>query len=272
MSELDIAHTDVQTLVKRMLAETATVVQDMKLYAGDQSIDYLQNKDLMPDKSEIVSFHTSTSRNNAYPDYFKFRRVMRASPKLFSKRFIYVGTHPSKSHNEAVAAASRMAWQLVRERTAMYPKSTAPDSKHTPTLNLYNSIRSFVNGSMVTNTRSSIRDAIMESEGDAIYEISNIAPYASTSEARSYYHRVGGIIWYAANRVQRKFPQLGVFYGFAPAGGALKNASYGHKYNLPVLRIGTKEQASGPWSKPGQNHRKRLRQVRRVERIFKDGP
>ena len=121
---------------------------------------------------------------------------------------------------------------------------------------LLDSITSYVNGDKVFSAGSAIR----ASEGAAYFELTNTAEYGSTAEARAVYvTRQQGLIFYAANKVSRKYPQLGITFNFKPV--ALHGLS--HIYDIPVLTITSKANIVGRWARPGANIRKADRQARR---------
>lgn len=188
--------------IRRDLSEP---IQLEKLKAHRVWVDYGQDEGYLPVDKLVVSYVTSTTANNRYIGVQNFRKNMAQSyAKNWSRPFIIVGD--DRSWRKMIAEAAMWARTQVNVRTMQYPKGLS-------TGHLKSMITSEVNGIRTGTPRT----AILNSESAPIYEISNYAEYGSTAEARAFYSAMRGIIFYVANRVQRKFPALGVFFYYAKA-------------------------------------------------------
>jgi hypothetical protein len=230
-------------------------MQLAKVRISKDELGILQRKSPpeFPANENITSFVTSTHQRNAFKDIDHFYKQMIISPKLWLKKFIYLpDTDSDAGLNEMIAEAADMAIKLAHSKTASYPRYDGIR----PTRKLLSSITTYVNGIEAYSVSSAIRN----SEGAAYFELANIAEYGSTAEARAVMVTgQQGLIFYAANRVQRKYPTLGITFNFKP----VELHGLQHKYDIPVLTITSKEQSVGRWARPGSNIRKRARQTRR---------
>lgn len=244
--------------VQNIRKQTTGRIQSAKIRASKDAIGRAQAAGDMPeDKKDITSYVTSTNPANRYVDIDKFYRVMAAKPdKYWQKKFIH--TASDLGDYQKIADATNYALQEITARTPVAAKSSAPGH---PGL-LRRSIKTLVDG---RESNSPGQDIIRDSAAAPIVEITNYAEYASTAEARSFFSAQAGIIYYVAQRTQTKYPELGIFFYYSKAD------AFGlpHVYDVPVLRISTPENATGKWGKPGVNARKRLKHVRRINRVFK---
>jgi hypothetical protein len=224
-------------------------IQRSKVNASKVTITQLQNTGQLPPNKDITSYVTSTKgARNRFDNIGNFYKVMEQSPKLWSKRFIYVPKQTES--NERIAEAAAMAIKLVQSKTQAYPRIET-------TGHLLGSIRTYVNGLPVNAPVTQLRN----SAETPLFELTNTAEYGSTAEARAVYvtHQ-NGLLFYAANRVQTKFPELGIMFRY----GRAEDFGLPHVYNVPVLTIGSTEDVSGPWVRPGENMRRRKKQRRRI--------
>ena len=229
-------------------------IQVFKVDGSKDTISRLQSADRFAPNKDITSYVTSTHQRNRYNDINRFYAVMEKAPKFWNKRFIYV-SDSDEILNDRIAEAAAMAVKIVYTKTAAYP--VVGPTRIPRTGKLLDSIRTYVN----SEPEFSFGSAIRNSEGSALFELTNRAEYGSTAEARAVYvTRQQGLIFYAANRVQTKFPDLGVMFRFAKA----EDFELPHIYNVPVLTIGSKDDVHGPWRRPGENIR-RLAKKRRAQ-------
>jgi hypothetical protein len=181
---------------------------------------------------------------------------MIKSPKYWDKRFIYIPEQGTDSEvNERIAKAAVLAKQLAERQYQAYPRMRSTGLLKESVVTEVNGKREFIT-----------TPAILKSEGTAYFTLYNTAEYASTAEARAVYVTMQrGLIFYAANRVQTKFPDLGVRFTYMP------QAEHGlpHIYDIPLLEISSKENITGPWSKPGTNMRARRRDERRRANLLR---
>ena len=233
--------------VQQLNKKITTYVQVRKVNASKITINNFQVRNEFALNDQITSYVTSTHQSNRYENIDRFYRVMNKSPKYWNKRFFYYG--PRGGSNERILAAALMAIEIAEQKTLAYPRISS-------TGHLLDSIRTYVNGPYTETPALDIR----RSKGSALFELVNIAEYGSTAEARAVYvTRQQGLLFYAANRVQRRFPELGIMFRYAKA------EAFGlpHVYNVPVLTIGSIDDVSGPWVRPGENIRRRKRERRR---------
>jgi len=241
--------------LRKIRRDLSLPIQLEKLKAHRDWVAWGQDTGYLPENDLVVSYVTSTNQNNRYIGVNNFQKNMKKSyAKNWNKRFIIVGD--DRSWRKQIAEAALWARTQIHVRTLQYPKGVS--SGH-----LKSMITPEVNGVRVENPRN----AILNSDVAPIYEISNYAEYGSTAEARAFYSSMNGIIYYVANRVQRKFPALGVFFYYAKA----QDRGLDHIYDVPVLRIAAPEDATGKWSKPGDRIRRRLKAVRSINRRLKGG-
>jgi hypothetical protein len=222
-------------------------IQTAKVNASKDYITDLQNKKELPLNKDITSYVTSTKgARNRFDNIDNFYKLMERSPRLWDKRFIYV---PKRTEsNERIAEAAALAMHLAHRNTVAYGKVSGK---------LEGSITSYVNGFRADNPIP----AIINSSDTPLFELTNTAEYGSTAEARAVYvTRQNGLLFYAANRVQTKFPELGIMFRY----GRAEDFGLPHVYNVPVLTIGSTEDVSGPWVRPGENIRRRRKQRRRI--------
>jgi hypothetical protein len=246
-----------QKAVRQLNNKIKLNIQAVKISASKTEIGKLQAANRFPPNKDITSYVISTHPRNKFNDINRFYDVMSKGAKWWDKKFIYVA--PQGSNNERIAEAAVMAKAITETKTLAYPQnySSSGPRRTASTGHLSRSIRTWVNGTETTTPASSIQN----SSGVALFELVNTAEYGSTAEARAVYvTRQNGLIFYAANRVQRKFPELGIMFRFAKA------ADFGlpHIYNVPVLTIGSPEQVNGPWVRPGGNIRKERKRNRRM--------
>ena len=245
--------------IKEIQRQTTGLIQANKLRASANAIRYQQQKGNMPaDKADITSYVTSTNPKNRFVDIDRFRRVMKARPdKYWQSKFIFLSSEIDTY--ETIAEAADIATKEVIARTPQGTKAGRPGRS---VGHLKRSVTTYVDGVEVINTKKAIMDA-----GDSapIFELTNIADYGSTAEARAYFSAMGGIIYYVAKRMQTRYPQLGILFYYAKA------QAFGltHVYDVPVLRISSPAKATGAWSRPGVRGRTRLKSIRRINRVFK---
>ena len=233
--------------IKKLSNNIRLQIQRGKVSASKSTISRLQAKNQFAPNEDIISYVSSLSAANRYLDINRFYTWMERSPKKFNSKFFYRST--SDVSNERIMEAAMMAIEIAERNTRSYPI-------HTTTGHLFNSIRTFVNGPEALTPLTAIKN----SEGSAVFEMANIAEYGSTAEARALYiTKQGGLLFYAADRVQKKFPDLGIMFRYAKA----EDFGLPHKYNVPVLTIGSTDDVSGPWVRPGNNHRRRQKEYNR---------
>lgn len=242
--------------LKRINNDIRGHIQREKVFASKGAISKLQNKDKFPPNKDIVSYVTSLNPKNRYNSVTRFWAQMSISPKYWDKKFIHINAGQT-ADNKQISEAARMAVNLVYTQTLKYPRY---DSRYyVPTYRLSSNLQSYVNGSITQNAVRSIE----QSDGPAVFQITNLADYASSAEAHAmFYYKMGGIIFWAAQKVQRKYPGLGVLFNYSRP----EEFGASHKYDLPVLTIGPKDLVGTRWSRPGRREKARRRLKARLRR------
>lgn len=241
--------------VKKLTNDLKRQVQVYKVDASRTTIGGLQSQERFPPDKLITSYVTSTNAKNKYEDIDRFWGVMEKAPKYWLKRFIYIPEIVGGDLNKRIAAAAKEAKLIADRQYQAYPRIRS-------TGHLINSVVTEVNGAEVFNTTA----AIMDSTGTAYFKIWNKAEYASTAEARAVYvTQQRGLIFYAANRIQTKYPDLGVRYYYMDQ----SEHKQAFKYDVPALIISSKENTRGNWHRPGYRIRDRRRTARREANLFR---
>lgn len=239
-------------------------VQKAKVDYSRQVINQLQVRDeFAKDKKDIISYHTSLNQSNRYIDIDKFWSVMLKSPKKWDKKFYYV---TSGGGSDEIYRAAKMAIDIARKQIQGYPDPALAHKNNRPGHPgmLLDSMRFTVDGSPTSNPLGDISSHT----GGPVFEMATTTPYASTAEASSYFSAQSGLLYYAASRVQKKFPSVGVLFYYSKADSALGLGGFGHKYDVPVVRIGPPDSATGKWGRPGTRRKKRQKFRRALERNY----
>ena len=231
-------------------------VQDEKIKASMDWVRYMRNEGVFPeDPKQQVSYTTSTNQGNRYVGASRFWVAMDKSwAKNWKKRFIHVGS--DENLTQRIADASEWAFNQVLIRTQSYPD---PSLGYPQTGTLLRNVTATVNN---RNVDGGMRQAILRSEETPVVHISNYAEYGSTAEARSYYSAQGGIIFYVAKQLQRRYPDLGITFYYDKA----QDRGLPHIYDVPTLAVSSPENNFGKWSVPGDRTRRRARAIRRINR------
>ena len=217
-------------------------IQSGKVNASKKTITKLQGEDRFSE--EYTSYVTSITPNNRYADPANFFSWMERSPKKWDKKFIFIGAFDS---NARIKQASIDAIRIAQAQTRKY----GVDSGH-----LLNSLWPFINGRMINNPVEEFANA----GSGPVFTLLNAAEYGATSETNAlFYAKIGGIIYYTAKAIQRRYPELGVSYYYTEA--AKVGAS--HKYQLPTLAIGPASTVTGGLARPGSRRKARAGRNRR---------
>lgn len=224
--------------IKSAVQGARQYVQDEKIQISRRTITKFQYGDRWPDKYN--SFVTSETRRNRYKDPDKFFAVMHSKPQWYARKFIFrpIDDYASK----LIRQATIDAYNLIIRKAQAYGTITGHYSA---------SFQIRLDGALLSNITQ--LDVL---NNDSVTQILNTAEYAGTSEKNAlYFSGIGGIIYYAANMIKRNYPQLGVRYVYN------RSATVGvrHKYDVPVLTIGSRENVIDKIKKPGRNHRRRDR-------------
>jgi len=230
--------------IKSAVEGSRQYVQDEKIQIARRTITRFQYADRWPD--DYNSFVTSEKSGNLYKDPSKFFRVMHYKPQWYARKFIF---RPRAKSSSLIRQATLEAYSIIINQTRQIPSITG----------LYgSSFKVMLDGKLLSNIRQ--LDSLND---DSITKIVNTAPYAGAMEKNKlYFSSLGGVIYYAAQTIKRKYPQLGVRFVYERA-SAIQGTN--HKYDVPVLSIGTRTSIIDKISKPGKNHRRRDR-IRRSKR------
>lgn len=218
--------------------QAAQWVQDNKIAISKGTIRGAQSLGEWP--KEYLSYHTSVNKRNLYKDHNKFFRVMKSKPQLFRKKFIFLNPVDASS---SLPEAAKLAYRLIQQQASMFYDTGAYGR----------AFRMELNGELVSNL-----SAFDTLDAASIISFTNIVPYASTLDARALYvNKVGGIMFYAAKKVEKAFPEVGVLFTFV-------QGDY-HKYALPYLALGSRGNLQTGITRPGKNLRGRRRRAKRAE-------
>jgi len=241
--------------IKAGIAKVAQFIQDEKVDISQDTIKTLQRLGAYP---EVYNSWVGTkNKANLYVDPEKFFRVMRATPKAFDKDFFF---EPTGSNSELIRKATIDAFDIIYASTRDY--IAAPNVSGTPNQStgfLLRSYRIEVDGRYITSTNE------LENIAGNTVRIVNLAEYASTAEVNAlYYANTSGIMYFAANTIARKYPELAINFGWNKAD--IVQGTY-HNYEIPVLTIGAKGTVNEGIDKPGVRLRRdKRRNFRRSNR------
>lgn len=213
-------------------------VQDNKIAISKGTIRGAQAQDLWP--KEYLSYHTSLNKRNQYKDHDKFFRVMHSKPSLFRKKFIFLNPVDASAR---LAEAAIFTNQIIQQQASKFTQSGAYGR----------AFRMELDGALVTNPT-----LLKDLSKNSVISFNNIVPYSSALEVHALYRaKVGGIMFYAAQRVKRKFPEVAVLFTYV-------QTEY-HKYATPYLALGSRGVLQEGITRPGKNYRGRVRRAKRAE-------
>lgn len=221
-------------------------VQQEKVDVSRRTIRNLQASDRF--SQTYTAYHSSLSAANRYNDPERFFRVMPTKPSLWRRKFFYIGDREGASR---IGEAAHYVMKLLDTKSRQYGIKTGFYRR---------SFEYYLDGSPFTN-----RARLQFTDPDSVFMAINTAAYASTVEAISLYsenNRTGGVLYYAAKMALRRFPELGVKYSYQKAAIGLN-----HKYDIPTLEIGSRENVFSEIVRPGSRFRGRKRLKRHAARI-----
>lgn len=216
-------------------------IQDSKITLSRDTIRKMRSAGRWPD--EHLSYVASETARNEFKDPARFYRVMSGRPQWYARRFIFRPKVDS-SHRirEATIAAHRIVIKQARQygyQTGHYASSFTVMLNRVPLANL------------------SQLDSLT---ADDTTQIVNIAAYAAAVEKNAlYFSRIGGVLYYAAKRIQKLYPELAVRYVYNKAESIPGTYS---KYDVPTLTIGVPGKVRPKLTRPGLKHRRRDRRRR----------
>lgn len=214
----------------------AQYVQDEKIQISRRTITAAQYRGSWPD--EYNSFVTSETRNNQYKDPGKFFATMKRHPEWYSRKFIF---RPLYDTSDIIKEASLYANRIIHQQSRTYGVRSG----------FYgSSFEMRINGALANSMAQ-----LDNMDGDSVVTFLNTAAYAATVESNALnIAKIGGVLFYAAKMVGKKYPQLGVRFVFTPA-QYVQGAE--HKYSVPTLSIGPRTRVVDKLTRPGKNRRRR---------------
>jgi len=230
--------------VKGGIKKVALFIQDSKVRISKDTLTKL-NGGTLP--AEQYSWVDSKTRNNLYKEPQRFYTTMLATAGAWDEDFFY---EPIQNFAVQIREASIEAFKIVYDKTREYIAAPNVSGKpDPPTGYLQSSYRIRIDGTDIASTND------LKTMGPkSTVSIINLAEYSSKAEVNAlYYANTGGIMYYAAEMITRKYPDLGIRMGWVNADtvGGLP-----HKKNLPVIFIGPKALVKAGIQKPGVNLRK----------------
>ena len=224
--------------VKTAVKGATRYVQDEKIQISRRTITRFQYGDRWPD--DYNSFVTSETRNNQYKDPDKFFVTMHRHPEWYARKFIF---RPLFDTGKVIKEATLYANRIIQKQSQAYGVLTG----------FYGSSFDI----LVNRVKMTSLAQLDELNGDSVVTFLNTAPYASTVESNALnIAKIGGVLFYAAQLVRKKYPQLGVRFVFAQA-QYVQGAN--HIYQVPTLSIGSRANVIDKLSRPGKNRRRRSR-------------
>lgn len=230
-----------QINVRASATRAAQFVQDKKIELSRKVITEQQYAGRFPD--EYVSYSGTVGRN-PFRDPETFFRVMRTRAKDYRQRFTFLPA--ANAAYRKLLDAAELAYRTVIQQAYRYGVKSG------------NYRGSFILFTRQGATRTALTslDALENATQEAIFEILSPLAYASTVEANALYHaQLGGVLYHAAEVVRRAYPNLAVRYVYHKAAAF----NLPHKYDVPVLSIGSRESLRDKVTKPGKNYRRRQR-------------
>ena len=227
--------------IKSAVKGATQYVQDEKIQISRRTITRFQYADRWPE--EYNSFVTSETRKNQYKDPERFFVIMHRHPEWYARKFIF---RPLFDTGKVIKEATLYANKIIHQQSQTYGVVSG----------FYGSSFDI----LVNRVKLTSINQLDDLNGDSVVTFLNTAPYASTVESNALnIARIGGVIFYAAQLVRKKYPQLGVRFVFAQA-QYVQGAN--HKYQVPTLSIGSRANVIDKLSRPGKNRRKRNRRRR----------
>ena len=227
-----------QRTVKTAVKGATRYVQDEKIQISRRTITRFQYGDRWPD--DYNSFVTSETRNNQYKDPDKFFVTMHRHPEWYARKFIFRQLYDS---GDVIKEAVLYANKIIHQQSQAYGVITG----------FYGSSFDILVNRVKLTSISQLDDL----NNDSVVTFLNTAPYASTVESNALnIARIGGVLYYAAQMVLRKYKELGVRFVFAEA-QYVQGAN--HHYQVPTLSIGSRANIVDKISKPGKARRGRTR-------------
>jgi hypothetical protein len=227
-------------------------VNDEKITITRTTIAKLQYGDRWTE--EYISYVGTVSRQNEYKDHERFFRVMKAKPEWVNRKWTFF---PSVEQDSALLREALLyAWDIIYKQS-LYHQDSGRYGK---------SFRFFARTAGAATVERELISQLPDADAGTVYEIVNPLAYASRLETVAlYYHRMQGIMFYAAQLTRKKYKDLSVAFNFVPS--SLYGVSHTPRsYNLPRLQIGRREDLAPRLKRPGSQHNRRRRAATRSRR------
>jgi hypothetical protein len=224
-------------------------IQDYKIVISRSTLGRLFRQGRWP--AEFYSYHTSKTRANLYRDPDRFFKYMHKLPRLYDKRFLFESLVDASAK---IAPAAEFALSIVNQKINEYiqaPNVTKRWVGRSPTGWYKDNFAVLVDGVRAT----SVRQLDNVAAGSTV-SIVNTAHYAARTEAIAYYYHqssVRGIMYYAAQRVRRRYKDLGVRYVYTPP--EYVEGAYHPRYPVPTITIGNRADVQTTIRRPGRRSR-----------------
>lgn len=238
ISTIRATATNAAAAIQRRKIEVARTVIAKQQYAGRWPEEY-------------VSYSGPVGRN-PFKNPVTFFGVMAHRSKDYAKRFTFLPI--SESAMLQLAEAAQYLYDIMTSQSWKYGIDTGLYSR---------SFLMYVRSASGRRQVTSFGDLDQLSE-EAVFEATNAVSYASTIESNALnIAKIGGVLYFAAKQVQKRFPELGVNFGYRKA----EEYGFGHKYDTPVVTIGSRKVVRDRLVRPGRRHRERAGIKRRLQRI-----
>ena len=229
--------------MKKTIRGVRQYVQDNKIVFSKANIGYQQSVKRWPE--EYNSWVTSQTAHNLYRDPDRFFRVMHFKPELWLKKFIFRPTDTTvvKDIKLATIDAHRMILEQLQKFIA------APNYSGSPNVTTGNYIRHL--RILLNNEKLSSVAQLDRLTGDDTVTITDTAEYATRSEANAFHHAgVGGIFYFAAKKLRKKYPQLSIRFTFVNYKSKIFGQVRAPGSSFPTLVIGTNTTVAPRIQKP----------------------
>lgn len=226
-------------------------VQEEKVQIARRVITREQYRGRWPDK--YFSYRRRETRNNLYKDPEVFFRVQAAKPEWYADKWIFRPLDEGAA--KFIRQAAIEAHRLIIEQLQKY--ISAPNVSGTPNISTghYASMIRIRKNNADLATLAQLDNLTGE---DVVY-LSGLAEYATRAESNAFHFaRVGGIFYFAAQFLRRKYPMLNFRFSFVRSGNAVLGAPRSPGSSHPVLAIGTTQTVTPKLQRPRKetyNHR-----------------
>jgi hypothetical protein len=232
------------------LGEITQFIQDQKILLSSKNIVEAKGKRKWPEGDDYLSWVGKETNRNLFKDPKKFFRFMHERPQLFNKRFIF---RPIGSQGQRIREATIAAMKISRRQTQKY--IAAPNVSGSPNITTGAYLKQFklsVNNKLLTDP--SQLDNLASTD---IVRYYNTAVYAGRAETIAlYYAQTIGILYYTAQVIKKKYPELSIRFHYVKAEFVPGATSF---ENIPMIVIGARGRVEPRITKPGKAHRRRDR-------------